>query len=743
VGIAASDAIRGSALFWPALAALPLCLVAARWNGARVAAIAVAGLAAGVARAEWNQAKPTTDVSQFSADSVVRLTGIVLEPPRFFGPESGMFPLELDSVDWTGKVRVQFYRAIPPLSGGDRISIEGRLRPLAPPTNPGMFDRAAWLERLGFGATVTTSKPIEILERGSSIRVSAWMDNARSGLRALLARHARPDVAALQSALLFGSREELPPDLTTALQRSGTAHFLAVSGFNLVLVLVIAWFLLLAVGVRGPAVPGLLLLLLLLYTALTGWQVSVVRAFLMSAAVLGARLFWRRSDVINSLALAALVILAWDPAQLFDTGFQLSFVAVLGIVAIGPVFHEFLAPEPGPDRSRIVSWSGHQVRGAMGVSIGAWLATAPIVLATFNLVTPVILLANLALCPLITILSIVSLATIPLAFVLPPAAGLAGAVATGVFEATAWSAGRLTEVPAAYLFLPALPGWAVAAYYAGLAAWTWRARVRPDRWKPWLCAPFALFMGLGSLFTPAADDDVFGLIDVGRGSCAYAQGPGSGTTIFDCGSLSWRDPGALVAAPALWSLGVSRAHTLVLSHADADHVNGAGSVIERLGIRRLVVPPGFDHPLSATPGIEVIEASRGTVVPGMEILGPPSDAPRTWPVNERSLVVRIGRVLIPGDIEELGTRALLESGLDLRAEILVLPHHGKRQDSHRELIAAVRPRIVLVSAPVGYASREVLDHARGSAVVYQTGLDGWIEVGLDPAGPTVRRYRER
>jgi competence protein ComEC len=195
----------------------------------------------------------------------------------------------------------------------------------------------------------------------------------------------------------------------------------------------------------------------------------------------------------------------------------------------------------------------------------------------------------------------------------------------------------------------------------------------------------------------------------------------------------------------MWSRGVSRAHTLVLSHADADHVSGAAGVIERLGVRRLVVPPGFDHPVlgfARERGLEVIVAARDCPIPGLEILGPPPGV--DWPANEASLVVRVttpaGRILIPGDIEEKGTRALLDSGADLRSEILVLPHHGKRQDLHRELIAAVAPRLILVSAPEGYASREVLDHARRAADVYQTGLDGWIEVDLS-ASLKVRRFR--
>ncbi|HEY3227285.1 MAG TPA: ComEC/Rec2 family competence protein, partial [Planctomycetota bacterium] len=405
---------------------------------------------------------------------------------------------------------------------------------------------------------------------------------------------------------------------------------------------------------------------------------------------------------------------------------------------------------PVPARHPVPAWLGRQMRAALAVSIGAWLATAPIVLATFNLATPVILIANLVLCPLVTVQAILALAALPLALLFPAGATAVGWAATGVFEATSWSASFLTRLPFAYLFLPAMPAWAAAAYYAGLGLWTWRARTAPDRWKPWLCAAFGASLALPALAAPGPDHPTFGCIDVGRGACAYLRTADGGTVVFDCGSLSYRDVGAAVAAPVLWSRGVTRVHTLVLSHADADHVNGARSLIERMRVARLIVPPAFDHPVldfARLRGVEIVFAGRGSALPGFEILGPPPEADGTWPVNDRSLVVRAttpgGSVLIPGDIEELGSRALLGSGAALSADVFLLPHHGKRQDLHRELIAEVAPRLVIASAPEGYASREVLDHARRTADVYQTGIAGWLEIELGPEAPRVRGFREK
>jgi hypothetical protein len=220
VPLSAGIALSQPFLFWPAIAALPaLGLLAARWPRSRILCWMFIGLAAGVAREEGRRLRPSTDIGRLERPVEAKVVGHVLEAPRFYSPGSGSFPLRIESVEvdgrpapWTGDVRVQFYRAPPPLTGGEVIAVEGRLLPLQAPTNPGVFDRAAALERLGMGATLSTSRPMTVVRAPPPFRVATWTDRARSGLRGLLARHAPPEVAALQAALLFGSREELPPE---------------------------------------------------------------------------------------------------------------------------------------------------------------------------------------------------------------------------------------------------------------------------------------------------------------------------------------------------------------------------------------------------------------------------------------------------------------------------------------------------------------------------------------------------
>jgi competence protein ComEC len=274
----------------------------------------------------------------------------------------------------------------------------------------------------------------------------------------------------------------------------------------------------------------------------------------------------------------------------------------------------------------------------------------------------------------------------------------------------------------------------LAAYYAALAAWTAWCRARPRPWKIGLVALLVLPLGLTGLLRHRAPEGVLlAVLDVGRGSCAYLEWPDGRNLVVDCGSLDLRDPGATVAARYLWRRGVTRVDALVLSHRDEDHVNGARSLIQRFGIRRVIVPRAFpDFPWPA--GTEIVRVERLAEPPrlgGLEILGPPAweKYGREVPVNETSVVLRTEGILLPGDVEERGVEELL--GLpDLRARVLVLPHHGKFHERHEEFARRVGAELSIASAPDGYFSPRVLGSISPPPLV--TGREGAVELELLP-----------
>jgi competence protein ComEC len=673
----------------------------------------VLGFGLGGLRQEWAETRepiPLTDSVEGTVDGPPRVRRALSDPDA--GPSGGSFRV--------GRVLVRHFGRGLGLIGGERVRVRGRMSRPKHATNPGQFDYGDHLERQGIDAVL-------VLESWDLIEGPPAWSRARAWVRSLFDRGMRPDVAALQAAIVLGRREDVPEDLVANLQRSGTAHLLAISGQNLVIVLTSLWTLLVLAGVGGRTQSLLLLALLGLYVLLTGVQVSVARSFLMISAFLGADLCWRRRDPAAALGAAAIALCAWDPGQVADTGFQLSFAAVMGLAWIAPVFQEL-----GGRGGR--AWT--RLRTALAVSIAAWLATAPVVLATFNLLTPGIVLSNLFLVPLLTLEFMVGLLHLALA---PLGLGiLSGSVSGVLFDLVRAVSSLLTSVPFSYVYAPPPTPALIALYYAGLAGWTLACRTtRPRAWKAALAAILVVPLGLTPLRHRAPGAPELAVLDVGRGSCAYLEWPDGRNLMVDCGSLDYRDPGASVAAKFLWHRGVTRLDTLVLSHPDEDHVNGAASVIELFRVRRLLVTRAF-RGRTWPPGVEVREVERASEplrIGDLEILGPPvwekfGDA---TPVNETSIVLRAAGVLFPGDVEDRGVEELL--GLpDLRARVLILPHHGKHFRRHEEFVRRVDPDVIVVSAPRGYSSPRVLDALPFPARL--TGEEGWIRVN-----ETARQFR--
>jgi competence protein ComEC len=691
-----------------AIAGILASILSIRWRHPLL--LALLGLGLGALRQQAVDPRPPGRASMDTVEGRVDGSPRIyrsLASPQGEPEEDGSFVVD--------GVQVRYFRQHLPLIGGERIRVWGRIGPPKPATNPGQFDYARYLRRQGIHHVVTLQR-YEILEGPTApYRTRAWF-------RSLFDRGMRPEVGAFMASITMGGREPIPDDLRTSLQQSGTAHLIAISGQNLVIVMMSLWVVLTLVGVRGRLLTLLLLVLLGLYTLLTGLEVSVVRSYLMMATFFGADLVWRKRDAVSALSLAALILCAVDPGQVVDVGFQLSFAAVLGLAFLAPLFHAFTGAG-GP----VWNW----LRTGMGVSLAAWLATAPVILADFNLLTPGIVLNNLVIVPLMSAEFIVGVAHLAFA---PLGLGVAtGTLAGAIFDVTRAVSAFMTSIPLSHVYAPAAPPALIAAYYALLAAWAvWCRRTRERWWKTAAVALLVVPLGFTGLLTRRTLDAPFlAVLDVGRGSCAYLEWPDGRNVMVDCGSLNARDPGLSIAAPYLWSRGVTRLDTLVLTHTDSDHVNGADSVIRLLKVRQVIVTRAFEG-RAWPPGVEVVtvERTREPVRRGdLEFLGPPvwEKFARTVPPNETSIVLRAAGVLFPGDIEERGVEELL-SLPDVTARWLLMPHHGKFFRQHQEFVRRVAPGEILVSAPEGYFSAKVIDALPRPPRL--TGREGAIEIHL-------------
>ena len=693
-------ALLGGPWWATLLVAVLAALVAAAVAGRRalgspvlllVALVAVA--AAGHARVEEAESRPPPPLASLAGTHDV--VGVVRADPRLSGTLARLdLRVEtIDGVELGGGLRLTMPAPREPLREGDRIAITAEIE-RAPRFDD--FDYAAFLRSRGIHAVAAFPERWELLERdaGNDIadalrRLRVWaLDNVERALP-------EPE-ASLAAGMLLGRQRTMPAGLEEDLRRTGTTHLLVVSGQNVALLLGTAVALLTVVMSRRRAAL-IALALLPGYVVLVGAEPPVVRAAIMAVGIALAAVTGRRTPGWIYLAYALAIMLALQPLLVRDVAFQLSATATAGVMLIAPPLRDWAA-----GRLRLTSeGTTSAVVEAGAIALGAALAVLPVQAASFGTVSLVQVPANVIVAPLYEATLLVAVAAALLGWLEPVAAflHLAGAYAPAAFVA---AAGVMAELPAAVVEVRA-PLAVGAAWYAALAAAAWMlgrrepAQIQPGGARSGFAGAVALRLAAAGLWlavlTPSDDLASVTVLDVGQGQAVLVR-DGGAALLIDAGPPD----GAVLRALAR----VTDARSLdavVLSHDDADHVGGLRELERRLRVG-VVLGDG----IAGTSPLDIGDRIRLTARTTIEVLSPPvvtaGRAHRSD--NNRSLVllVRIGevRVLVPADIEAPAEEWLVGSGLNLRADALVLPHHGSKSSSSAAFIEAVRPRIAIASA---------------------------------------------
>ncbi|MCP3103195.1 DNA internalization-related competence protein ComEC/Rec2 [Myxococcus sp. K15C18031901] len=649
----------------------------------------------------------------------------------------------------------------PPLPG-QRVRATTRLAPDVPAANPGEKDFTPARRRQGivFNGSVSAGKALVLLPAPTWRRVlEAMRERLAVAVRAVAPT---PDAAALFLTLAAGQRAALDASWEEAFSRSGLAHVLSVSGLHVaalaLMTLALLRRLLVRAGARWrqwdarrvaapAAVP-----FVWAYVLFTGNQPPAVRSAVMATVVLLGLCLWRRADGLNSLATAAVAMVAWAPSSVEDLSLRLSFLAVLGLVLLVPPMRAAL-PLPPPDPSeprrwvRVLAQARETVAQTLCASAAATLSGLPIAAAAFGRVSLAGLLSNVVALPLCGLLTGLAAGGAAL-FVVSPW------LATPVLWAGAWASRVLlwlTEffaaAPLASVEVTPLGGWA-APYAVGLLTWA----LGTGRWR-WAGAlvPLAL---VGATLTPWLRPEP-GLrvtfLSVGQGDAVVLSSRGHHALVDGGGAPGGTDTGARYVVPFLRHQGASRLDLAVLSHPHPDHALGLVSTLAQVPTERLWLPAGDEGgPLSRQvvaaardAHVEEVEDGHPPLALGeatLEVLGPPGLPERELleGVNDRSIVLRVRHgdvtLLLPGDVEA-DAEAELAPRLGA-VTVMKAPHHGSRTSSTPALLEETRPRHVIFC--VGRRNRFGFPHpevearyrAQGSEC-WRTDVDGAVTVESD------------
>jgi len=624
------------------------------------------------------------------------------------------------------------------LQPGSRWRLTARLRPPRGLRNPGITDaeRQAMARRLASTGYVRSQQTLEQLAAGHGI--DHWRDTVATRIDRVLER----DSARFVRALSIGDTRGLSDHDWEALRATGLTHLVAISGFHVGMVGAFfalltsgAWWLLPGLARRWPrpqAAAVVALLASIGYATAAGWELPTVRTVLMIAVLALARLLRRSSSVAQALAWAGIAVVVFDPMAVISAGFWLSFAGVAWLA--------WCLPDVG--RTSVV-------KGLLAAQWVATLGLLPLTVILFGQASLAGPVANLVAIPWW------SLVVVPLAILGTGLDVLVSGSGDWAWRAAAWAFDL---------------SWPLFEWLAGSILSLW--------WLPeprWFALPLALLAAFWQLLPcgmpgrtlavllwlpllwpdrklPAPGELDITVLDVGQGLSVLLRTAGH-SVLYDTGPAlpDGYDAGERVVVPALHALGVRRLDAIIISHGDLDHIGGFAAVRRRFPAP-VVFAPRHDRPDANT--APCLAGSRWQMDSvRFSFVHPDLHFPALRDRNVSSCVLRVetdhGALLLPGDISAVVERLLLHRVPEaIRADVVLVAHHGSKGSSDPLFITATGARHALISA--GYGNTFGHPHpdvvARWEAagtVVHGTFGGGALRIRIGADGIDIQGERQR
>jgi len=655
---------------------------------------------------------------------------------------------------------------------GQRVMLFGYAFLPKPPSNPCEFDYKSYLRRqmpsVRCLMTVVNTNNIQAGECYHNNWIYRFVYALNNLLNNTIYTHTFSNSAPLISSMLLGNRVDLSNETIDNFMKTGIIHFIAISGFNVGIVVFTVMLPLRFLGINQTLSTLIILLIVILYTFLTGLNPPVLRASIMAVVFFCSFLVRRQWDITSGIFTAIFFILVRNPSDLFNIGFQLSVLATMGIVygsskIEGTLFKTALFIETlqvKAERGRLFFLKKY-LRKSLCVSLAAWLATLPLTAYYFHLFTPFISVINIIVFPLFWIIIVCGIVLLTLGTICPPLAAISAWLASNTDIVLESLVSSLASLPYSYFYVIGPSQIEIVVYYLFILLLLYRNYLSIDLVR---IAIFGLLSANILFFSTILKFPKHSLtitcLDVGHGSAIFIQFPNGKNMLYDVGSWQNYDIGKNIVAPFLWNQHVKKIDLIILSHEHEDHFNGLPSIIERFQVKSVYSQPhlfsseegqriltSLDKKHIRTAALSCGEAFKGFEPAMVKILNPPPFFPNKTALNDNSCVLRIEylghSILLCADIEEQGIKLLLSKSSEIRADIIQVPHHGSFINNMEMFINAVQPVYAFINSSDGITSHKTLDILQKHRIVaLQTHREGTIRFSLDENRVTYSTFGE-
>lgn len=640
---------------------------------------------------------------------------------------------------------------------GNKVNVKGELSLFEEARNPGNFDQKFYYEKQKIGAFLW-AEALRVTDRESNPLKQGLYELRQKWKRILIDAAGEEDGGAL-AAILLGEKQGMDREIRELYQVNGIAHVLAISGLHLSFLGVGVYHLLRRIT-GSYTVGGLAgALFLSAYILMIGMTVSAFRAMVMFLFRIGADLSGRHYDSPTALAAAAVTVCMWRPLSLYDSGFWLSFGALIAIIFILPIFKNLPAQ-------------------SLWASVSVNLFLLPILMYSFYEVPIYGVFLNLIVIPLLSVLMAAGLIGTMISLFWEHAGEAIFLCCRIIFRVYEHSCEAALRLPFARVVTGQQDIWKILFYYVFLFAAVLLLRKKEEnkgekRSRKKRVVLSVLLVGTGMtilLFTAQVKDKItITMLDVGQGDGLVIRGPEGKTYFMDGGSSDVKKVGEYRIEPYLLSQGIGSLDYVFASHGDQDHISGIKELVQRqktgVTIKRLVLPTQtvWDDALkelaemAEKEGIPVFTMEKGQCLTEGKLsltCIQPGKGEMEETGNSASLVLalRYGDfdMLFTGDVEGEGEKRLVDHLQGEYSEcvwdVLKTAHHGSGNSTTEEFLKTAAPQYAFISAgknnSYGHPHKETLERLKDAgAIVYSTQEEGAVTIVVSEREFTISGFK--
>jgi len=583
------------------------------------------------------------------------------------------------------------------------------------------------------------------------------------------------DSFGILGALLLGTRSDIDTETYEAFRKTGLSHFISLSGMHMGILAGLIWATLRRIGLEKTFRATASILLILVYVMIIPPRAPTLRAAIICWFFFLSVIVRKKPNSVNTLSLAAIVLLMIHPASLFDAGWQLSFSCVAGIIFGYKHIEEFLLfhlidrigyfnKSEDSLRSGVIKKIAEFCIGLLSAGLAAWIGGAGVMLYHFGTITPLASFATVLIFPLIFAILTLGYFKIIFSMLLPTLSMAIGFLLNVLCQWLIASVKFLSHIELSQLVIGKVALIIIAGFYAFLVLLRfWHSdRVLIKRFVLGMLAAAVVIPLVIINIDPARKGSLELIcLDVGHGQAIVIMFPGGENMLFDGGSLTTKNCGAGVVIPFLHNRGISKLDAVIASHDDIDHINGIPEIVSRYRTAKVYANSAILN--EAASSSKVRHLNNCLLECGSEFrklddsFESPQDAKirLIWPsaevcgdskisINNKSQVSLLEyagkKILICGDIEIFAQTEIFENHPELTADIVVMPHHGSTSNLLDGFVERLKARTVLISCAekrLGNAWKVGQNNVMKSATdakAYYTALDGAITVRIDKDG---------